>query len=280
METTRRNPTSRMTQIRTERSGFTLIELLVVIAIIAVLIALLLPAVQQAREAARRTQCRNNLKQIGLAMHNFHDTNAVFPLAAVDDDTRQYGWAAMLLPHMDQANTYDALVGSKVVFNTKGIDNNMMSGGNLPPAPSAVTNPVDIASWPTINNTHGNSAPQKTIPAFICPSDVRLPRSNNNLAKSNYCGSLGQGPFSPTILPTWNCGNPRGNIQTGVIVYSNDNLRNWPIATRDILDGTSNTFMVGEANTPEANNDRAFIVWAGFNAQNVALAANGSESAN
>src|SRR5690606_16061967 len=76
---------------RKGRKGFTLIELLVVIAIIAVLIALLLPAVQQAREAARRTQCKNNLKQFGLALHNYHDTHGVFPPGYVDSLPGQWG---------------------------------------------------------------------------------------------------------------------------------------------------------------------------------------------
>ena len=105
------------------RRGFTLIELLVVIAIIAILVALLLPAVQQAREAARRTSCRNNLKQLGLALHNYHDVHRTFPAGYYSYPTRDgsgpawaridpqtwdagpgWGWGTMLLPYVDQAN--------------------------------------------------------------------------------------------------------------------------------------------------------------------------------
>src|SRR5688572_5215649 len=100
---------------RQRNAGFTLIELLVVIAIIAVLISLLLPAVQQAREAARQAQCRNNLKQMGLAFHNYHDAHQTFPPAyladygnpAADPTTLDgppgYAWGMLLLPYLDQA---------------------------------------------------------------------------------------------------------------------------------------------------------------------------------
>ena len=101
----------------TRRRGFTLIELLVVIAIIAILVALLLPAVQQAREAARRSSCKNNLKQIGLALHNYHDTHRVFPPGQIRGRNPSTGvecgngfsWGAMLLPFLEESAVYDGL---------------------------------------------------------------------------------------------------------------------------------------------------------------------------
>ncbi len=103
---------------RPRHRGFTLIELLVVIAIIAILIALLLPAVQQAREAARRASCKNNMRQLGLALHNYHDTANTFPPGwiSVDPATRRpsahdgltgVGWGTMILPMIEQSNLYN-----------------------------------------------------------------------------------------------------------------------------------------------------------------------------
>lgn len=124
---------------RIRNQGFTLIELLVVIAIIAVLIALLLPAVQQAREAARRTQCRNNLKQWGLALHNYHETANTFPMGA---NVAQWLWRAALLPYIDQATVYN-----RINFNDP---NQCFTAAAAIPAPK----PTEVL-----------------IPVYVCPTD-------------------------------------------------------------------------------------------------------------
>src|SRR4051812_22209300 len=97
---------------RSARPGFTLIELLVVIAIIAVLVGLLLSAVQAAREAARRSSCVNNMKQIGIAMHNYHDIHTALPpgyIYRLGYSTGGFGWASMTLPHMEQTSLFNAI---------------------------------------------------------------------------------------------------------------------------------------------------------------------------
>ncbi len=146
------------------RRGFTLIELLVVIAIIAVLIALLLPAVQQAREAARRSQCKNNLKQFGLAIHNYQDSSKTFPIGWVGPPTGSttpyttYGWGTFLMPHMDLTATYKILAPR----------------GQLAPGSTGA---------PAITTEL-----QAIYPAFRCPSDSGPPRNPyfGNYSTSNY----------------------------------------------------------------------------------------------
>lgn len=160
-------------QIGTRR-GFTLIELLVVIAIIAVLIALLLPAVQQAREAARRAQCKNNLKQIGLAIHNYHGTNTMLPLGQIprpngNPEARAWAWSVRILPFLEQANLYEQL--------------------NINAEPIAAA----AVSRDYRNNPAGSPEILATrpIPAFVCPSDTGDAQNPGFmfLAKSNYVAS-------------------------------------------------------------------------------------------
>lgn len=161
-----------------KRSGFTLIELLVVIAIIAVLIALLLPAVQQAREAARRTQCKSNMKQIGLALHNYHDVAQMFPPESIwasgavgSWQPRNFSWLAMILPYVDQAPLYNQTNFSAPVWNQ-----------------------------PLMG---------KQLPLLTCPSDpgIGAPGSTYGMAITNYAGAEGYDWWPRS-------GNPLGGIFT------------------------------------------------------------------
>ena len=220
------------------RRGFTLIELLVVIAIIAVLIALLLPAVQQAREAARRSQCMNNLKQIGLALHNYHDTHLAFPPGWIGANpvTRAhdvngpngFGWGTMVLPYLEQNNLYD-----QFDFRSSIIDDTLGTPTNL----SLITT---------------------RLPVFECPSDSHSgewmiePEGGGTpiatLAAANYVGLFGFQYVGP--LPDGDdhrdlhvCEElAPGQQCTGDGVF----YHNSRVNIGQITDGTSNTIMVGE----------------------------------
>src|SRR4051812_40360394 len=188
------------------RQGFTLIELLVVIAIIAVLIALLLPAVQAAREAARRSQCVNNLKQLGLAVHNYIATHSVLlpscsgpqvGPAATDysyDSGWSYSWLVMLTPQLEQQTVYNA-------YN------------------------FDVKSRGPENSTVGYTQ----LGAFLCPSDGATNQPAAPWGSTNYVGSFG----GPGLIQRW----------TGSIVPMKkwSGPAPGPLSTASITDGTSNT---------------------------------------
>jgi prepilin-type N-terminal cleavage/methylation domain-containing protein/prepilin-type processing-associated H-X9-DG protein len=235
--------------------AFTLVELLVVIAIIGVLVGLLLPAVQQAREAARRTSCVNNLKQLALACHSYKDVNEVLPPGwAKPADTSGFpngnfwGWGAFVLPFVEENALYD-----RIDFDLQWVrTGNANAGISLTP-----------------------------VSAFLCPSDTMGPLNTkeNNNAKSNYLGSFGNKGLNSSHYTT--------SADRGVFT------RNSQLRFRNITDGTSKTLLLGERIGETKNGvDYRAGLWAGIrgeenpcvvgrgpaNATNIANTVNGSNS--
>lgn len=211
------------------RSAFTLVELLVVIAIIGVMVGLLLPAVQSAREAARRMSCQNNLKQIGLALQNYHDTYNTFPPAAIWGVGKapftlpyHHTWIAMTLPFMEQQPLYDA------------IDKNKPMWGQLLP--------------------NGETIVSQEIPSLRCPSDAgsKGVESTHGIAATSYAGSEGFHWWPTAVIgPAWfaanapSAGDPpaRDGDMSGLFAMTQTHRM------RDVVDGTSNAIFVAETDT-------------------------------
>ncbi|MBI1311704.1 DUF1559 domain-containing protein [bacterium] len=211
------------------KRGFTLIELLVVIAIIAILVALLLPAVQSAREAARRTECKNKLKQIGLALHNYHDTHSVYPPAALPSSDG-LSWHVMILPQLDLEGLY-----TQFEFGAQ-------AGGRYS---SAVNLPL---------------VQKDPVRAFLCPSGTK--ETADDVAANyttHYYGIMGPTGTNATTGVAYSentAGSHGGFSREGLFqIYLSKK-------ERDILDGTSNTLVVGEDSwTARNGNPTRYRAW-------------------
>lgn len=234
-------------QLKSHRSrGFTLIELLVVIAIIAILIALLLPAVQQAREAARRSTCKNNMKQIGLAMHNYHDTHRIFPPATINPgcndcedivtpdtlSTNVLNITAhvLILPYIDQAPLYNKLNFSQPM----GLS-----------AYSGVTDPS-----PTAAASNMAALKKQHLSVYACPSDpADTPGTNSSTSSHYYTVDYYRTSYG-VIARTWE-DNSRNKYLFWGSADNDMNQRsafgtNGAARMRDITDGTSNSIFMSE----------------------------------
>lgn len=232
-----------MSARRRLRRGFTLIELLVVIAIIAILIALLLPAVQQAREAARRSQCKNNMKQLGLAFHNYHDTSGSFPFAwMAGADLNVSVWGIMLLPYLDQGPLYEQWTSEVPAFNEA----------------VAFFDPVRVQQNLQVIRT--------PLEVFVCPScpaavqdDYTLPANSAGAgvppvdltwtaARSDYCPATGvrgaSGGFATIAYANFpgGAGGQRAGALNACGAIGGDSITRF----RDLVDGVSNTILVAE----------------------------------
>jgi prepilin-type N-terminal cleavage/methylation domain-containing protein/prepilin-type processing-associated H-X9-DG protein len=251
--------------MRSRRAGFTLIELLVVIAIIAVLISLLLPAVQSAREAARRAQCVNNLKQIGLALHNYGDTVGSFPPGGISDTGwagTWWDWPAFILPHMEQTPLYNAINFSLQNINQLNANaandpqvtvyRSVVSSYLCPTDPSVGSGRVDNLSWLTQGGNWSLLGTQYTA-AVTCYVGNWGDTKTGNTTFDFYSGES-----PPGVSPNWGC----GGVFRGIF---GDCGNGKSTSLKEITDGTSNTFLAGEC-SPNMNGALAWVngdgVWA------------------
>ncbi len=234
---------------RCERRGFTLVELLVVIAIIGVLVALLLPAVQAAREAARLSQCTNNLKQLSLGMHMYHDSQGQFPTGGNKKASDDYhiGWAVQIMPYIEQASWKTSIEALAPNF--------LLSG-----QPSRLTNPPSFG---------GNNLFATSPPSFVCPSSelgLKSPDATNSTdpqVKATEQGALhyrGNGGSARILV------NTTAGAKSARAVWGNSGIFFGDSDTTfgDITDGSSNTFLLGETSTANGRDLVPTILWAGI----------------
>ena len=224
------HPLSPARRVPSRVRGFTLVELLVSVGVVGMLVAMILPAVQSSREAARKTQCANNLKQVGLALHNYHDTFTRFPAGA--SSSNQLSWHVSILPQLDQAALY-----AQFKFD---------EGDYYSPEPNGKNNPHGLAY----------------ISQYLCPSSSR-PLSLTSLDKvrgehtytTHYYGIMGprgsraeqdQGDYAQLAVPG---------------LFASQGLLTLDLSRTigDIQDGSSNTFVVGELSWDDANGYRTWV---------------------
>src|ERR1051325_193664 len=218
---------------RSSPAGFTLVELLVVIAIIGVLVALLLPAVQSAREAARRMSCSNNLKQLSLGLHNYEDTHKTLPPAGIDSN--QMGWTVLLLPYIEQGNLYNQFNFNKGAWNAFN-RTTLVQGVRI----KAIICP-DLTTKADSYSVFATTPDESTVSALHYYAVLGPNGPMANGASQQY---LLQG-----VDQGFGCCAAQGAFGQAIVSGANVTPINNPLRT--FTDGISNTFLLGEMAWPK-----------------------------
>ncbi|QDS90658.1 hypothetical protein EC9_48720 [Rosistilla ulvae] len=222
-----------------KRSAFTLVELLVVIAIIGILVGLLLPAVQAAREAARRMQCSNNMKQLGLAMHNYHDVHLKFPPGGLDVGGYRIGWPARIFDFIEEGNRIDAMDG-------------------LSPNALVTMQPYRFTTAPHYGDNQIFTDP---MPSFACPSSPL----GGTAKAAGQIGSIDQGTLhynanaGSVNYDMVNTSSSSQDYSTSGVIYPKSKVK-----FAHITDGTSSTILVGECSDRQGWTDSMLNSWGGI----------------
>ena len=248
------------------RRGLTRIELTVVLAVLAVVVALLLPAIQQARESARRTHCQNNLKQLGLALHNYHDTHKLFPpgyVMSLDGVYHGWGWEVMITPFLDASPFYSKVCGA--------FSNGLQA---LPTRPdlSVIYTSCRCPSDPGSDHVeHAIVCTSPVVDGVVKPGTFDW---KNHFGRSNYFGNAGylqhevgglkpdasgEPPATEPFVNAGSIGNSGSTFSVSHRYLDQKNFRgvfgqNSNVGLRDMIDGTVNIFMIGERYTPIHSN--------------------------
>lgn len=253
-------------------------DLFILVGVLCILLAMLVPAIYAARESGRRTNCINNLKQLGLSMHNHHDTFKYLPPGETGESTNEYGWAIYVYPFVESSDLSWQLTGGKLLPRQGPVLDAHQNACRTTDLRLDVCQNVTWNYPPNAANDHryapelhGKVIIATRVPVFLCPSSVLPTHDNDDYGASHFCGNAGW------EFDDFSCGGFTGDKQNGMLVFSNDDRFTHVVRFDQVTDGLSNTLMIGEVTASQdvsrsKTDHGCFPIWAGGNNDGAAKA--------
>lgn len=238
---------------------FTLRSLLAVVTICCVLLALIFPAIQAAREAARRANCQNNLKQIGMGLSMFHDTHKHLPPGMTGTDTDQYGWAVHGVPFFEAGSLFKEMWNAGMRLHQEGV---VEDSTRAPANADKLFTELHVTA--NLKSSSGDVLVKLPHRLFLCPSGSLPRHDNDGYGASHYCGNAGN------AFAEYGCAAFPAKLQNGCLLFANDNTWTEVVKFDDITDGLKHTILVGEVGVSQdvsasKTDHGCFPIWAGGN---------------